>query len=70
MAPVNHHRGYGLQLIPLDHGWSVRLCDPAGHVADVVLHQQRGHDPWSSAEEALAAARDHVDHLLTDDSSY
>lgn len=70
MAPINHHRGYGLQLLPIDGGWSVRLCDPAGHPADVTLHEQRGHEPWPTAAGALAAAREHVDQLLSQDSSY
>lgn len=64
------YRGYRLRPVATRGGWGVLLGDPAGHAADVCLHQQQGHSGWPSLEEAERAARDSIDTLLAHDDSY
>jgi hypothetical protein len=64
-----YHR-YTLVIRELPQGWGVTIEDPAGHVADVVLHEQLATNPWTGPEEARRAAENFVDGLLAEESSY
>jgi hypothetical protein len=64
------YRRYTLVIRELPPGWGVWIEDPAGHVADVVLHEHLAVSPWAIPEEARAAAERYVDGLLGEESSY
>jgi hypothetical protein len=64
------YRRYTLVIRELPQGWGVWIEDPAGHVADVVLHEHLAVVPWLRPEEARQAAERYVDALLGEESSY
>jgi len=64
------YRRYILVIRELPPGWGVWIEDPAGHVADVVLHEHLAVTPWALPEEARKAAELYVDGLLNEESSY
>jgi hypothetical protein len=67
--PIGYRR-YTLVLQQLPRGWGVWIEDPAGHVADVVLHEQLAVSPWATRAEARQAAERFIDELLDEESSY
>jgi len=66
----HRYRGYGLHAIATRRGWSVMLEDPAGHAADICLHQLMGHQGWQHLEDAEDAARTTIDALMEHNDSY
>jgi hypothetical protein len=64
------YRRYTLVIRELPQGWGVWIEDPAGHVADVALHEHLAIHPWARPEEARRAAENFVDSLLAEESSY
>jgi len=64
------YRRYTLVIRELHQGWGAWIEDPAGHVADVVLHEHLATTPWAKPEEARRAAENFVDGLLEEESSY
>ena len=64
------YRGYQLNPVATHQGWGVVLGDPAGHPADICLHQLQGHRGWRTPEAANQAAYSYIDALLNQDSSY
>jgi hypothetical protein len=64
------YRRYTLVIRELLQGWGVWIEDPAGHVADVVLHEHLAISHWDLSEEARGAAERYVDELLSEESSY
>lgn len=64
------YRRYALVVRELPGGWGAWIEDPAGHVADVVLHDHLAARPWPTPGEARQAAERFVDELLGDESSY
>ncbi len=64
------YRRYALTVRELPGGWGVWIGDPAGPVADVVLHEQLAIEAWATPGEALQAAEEFVDELVGEESSY
>jgi hypothetical protein len=64
------YRRYSLVVRELSGGWGAWIEDPAGHVADVVLHEHLAARPWATAQDARRAAERFVDDLVGDESSY